>query len=152
MKSRIAAVCVVMVSALNLTGCGTVDNMCFPNSQNGQVPMHVYGGVEADVKFLTADDRSANVNKDALGPLKLIYMADLPVSLAADTATLPVTLPVAFYEALAHRTPSSPQPPAQNGMWPGMSDQKPQLLQTQQPTTNGPANPVPASTSPPATQ
>jgi uncharacterized protein YceK len=113
MKATITAVCVVVASALTLAGCGTVDNMCFENPQTNQVPMHVYGGIEADVKFLT-EDEGGRANQ-ATDPLKIVYLADLPLSLVADTITLPVTLPMAYVEKESHRSNPFPKVPPQTG-------------------------------------
>jgi uncharacterized protein YceK len=137
MKARIAAVCVVVGSALTLAGCGTVDNLCFENPQTNQVPMHVYGGVEADVKVLTEDDGGrANPAAD---PLKIVYLADLPLSLVADTVTLPVTLPMAYAEKQSHRSNPFPKVPPQTG-GPGTTNPPPPPP-AQEPSGNGSDNP-----------
>jgi uncharacterized protein YceK len=114
MKATIAAVGVAVASALTLAGCGTVDNMCFENELTHQVPMHVYGGVEADVKYLTEDDPNSRA-KPAVDPFKVIYVADLPLSIIADTVTLPVTLPMAYVEHESHHSNPFPKVPPQTG-------------------------------------
>jgi uncharacterized protein YceK len=89
MKARIAAMCVVAAVALNLAGCGTVDNLCLPSPETGKVPLHVYGGVEADVDFLNEDHPKSEVVKAVFTPLTVI---DLPLSFVGDTLSLPITL------------------------------------------------------------
>ncbi len=112
MKRIIAVVCAAVASALSAAGCGTVDNMCFENPRTNQVPMHVYGGLEADVRYLSEDDSHG---KGGVDPLKVVYLADLPLSLVADTATLPVTLPMACVDRLSHRSNPLPKVPPQTG-------------------------------------
>jgi uncharacterized protein YceK len=99
MKARIAAICVVTGVALSLAGCGTVDNLCLPNPETGKVPLHVYGGVEADVDFLNEDHPKSEAIKAVFGPLTVI---DLPLSFLSDTVTLPITLGATWWTAGRH--------------------------------------------------
>jgi uncharacterized protein YceK len=114
MKTRIAVVCVVVASALTLAGCGTVDNICLENEQTGQVPMHIYGGVEADIRFLAEDPPGPRAAKPAVDPFKVVYLAaDLPLSFVADTVTLPITVPMTYVDRLSHRSNPYPNAPTQ---------------------------------------
>jgi uncharacterized protein YceK len=99
MKARIAASCAVVGVALSLAGCGTVDNLCLPNPEAGKVPLHVYGGVEADVDFLNEDHPKSEAVKAVFGPLTVI---DLPLSFIGDTITLPITLGAMWWTTMRH--------------------------------------------------
>jgi uncharacterized protein YceK len=113
MKARNVVVYVVVASALTLAGCGTVDNICLENEQTGQVPMHIYGGIESDIRFL-AEDPPGPRAKPVVDPFKVVYLvADLPLSFVADTITLPITLPMAYVEHQSHRSNPFPQAPTQ---------------------------------------
>jgi uncharacterized protein YceK len=136
-RSHSAAVCVVLVSALTLAGCGTVDNMCLENAQTGQIPMHVYGGLESDFRFLGEDDTGPRGAQDAVDVFKVIYLADLPLSLVADTVTLPLTLPAAFFDRMGHKSNPFPKVPAQTG-GPNVANGPPPAAD---PVSNGAANP-----------
>lgn len=113
MKRLIAAVCAAVASALTAAGCGTMDNLCFESPQTKQVPMHVYGGLEADIRYLTEDD--PHTKSSGVDPLKVVYVADLPLSFIADTVTLPVTIPMAYADHQGHRSNPFPKVPPQTG-------------------------------------
>jgi uncharacterized protein YceK len=102
MKARIAAVCVIVALALSLTGCGTVDNLCLPNPESGKIPLHVYGGVEADMDFLTEEHPRSETVKAVFTPLTIL---DLPLSFVGDTVTLPVTLGASMWPTKGQQQP-----------------------------------------------
>lgn len=128
MNARIVAVGVVAASVLTLAGCGTIANICLEDEQTHQVPMHVYGGLEADLRFMEEDDPSSRGKQPSVDPFKIVYLTtDLPLSFVADTVTLPLTLPMAYLEKESHRTNPFPRAP-----------------------TSGPTSPPPAPSTPPA--
>ncbi len=82
----IAAATLVLIGVS--TGCGTVGSMRHRNLFD----LEVYSGVRTDVHVI------ANPGcKSAVTPL---FIADLPLSLTADTVLLPVTVPGAIIEAV----------------------------------------------------
>jgi uncharacterized protein YceK len=143
MNAKIVAVCVVAAGALNLAGCGTIANICLENEQTGKVPMHVYGGLEADFRFMEEDDPSSH-GKPSVDPFKVVYLTtDLPLSFVADTVTLPLTLPMAYLEKgsqtsypFPKATPGGPTPQPATASAPA-----PQSPAAQEPANNAGGNP-----------
>ena len=95
--------------AFTLTGCGTVLNMGVPTTPlaSGEDRFRIYGGVANDVvlmKLAAADDwKSPNLAAAAVA-------LDMPLSVIADTLTLPLTLSIAVGRALENRHKQTPKP------------------------------------------
>ena len=71
-----------------VAGCGTVAN--FKDDPK------IYGGVQFDADMVHAVKSDEKMVKS----LSAIYALDMPLSLVADTLTLPVVVPVAFYNSI----------------------------------------------------
>ena len=85
----------IAVTALLLSGCGTVANLALFNQKEGG--KRVYGGVRADWEGVTgtlpSTPTSAPDGEDRF--YQVLLAMDLPVSAFWDTLTLPVTIPYA---------------------------------------------------------
>jgi hypothetical protein len=89
----------VVPVAFSLAGCGTICNLAWihagPDGTLLTGPPEVYGGVANDAALpahLSGKDYSGQGRNAALGCLCLL--AEFPLSLCADTLTLPITLTV----------------------------------------------------------
>jgi uncharacterized protein YceK len=116
MKARIMAACAVLAGMVNLTGCGTMVNMCLPKGENKTPPMQVYGGVQADHNFFAPSDLEVVLETHGNSSMKFMrnvltpfVMLDVPLSFVGDTVTLPVTFSVGLYEGLTHLDDPPPE-------------------------------------------
>jgi uncharacterized protein YceK len=90
---------IALLAAMSLTGCGTVFNFGAGTCPISEYPS-VYGGVGIDVGTFAVQDFPLGL---------LLALIDFPLSLAADTVTLPYTIPATI--AHAARPPRNSQPP-----------------------------------------
>ncbi len=112
--------------ALGLAGCGTVCNLVsWDDPKYGNVARHeVYGGVTQDAIGAVTSFREAfrpdpqatslaNAANSAgnLSMAAATVIVDLPLSLVADTLTLPVTVPEAMDRSSGAHLPRQPQQP-----------------------------------------
>jgi uncharacterized protein YceK len=90
-----------------LVGCGTAANTLWWTPMEGG--MRVYGGVRADAEVLCHRFSGESDAGNATGRCKeVVFCAiDLPLSAAADTLTLPVTVPTALARQFGKRDPAS---------------------------------------------
>jgi hypothetical protein len=82
----------------SLAGCGTVCNLaCLHARQDGTVakgPPEVYGGVDNDAELWREGLHDMNLQGPHGALFALCVLAEFPVTLCADTLTLPVTLTI----------------------------------------------------------
>ena len=83
------------------SGCGTFGNTFITCGGGAGTRPHIYGGIENDIKMLdsawfpseTEEEKTAATRQVSRGTLALagtlLIAVDLPLSLAADTVTLP---------------------------------------------------------------
>jgi len=91
------------VVALLLSGCGTMLNLTSEDTRYFETKPEVYGGVHHDVKW------AAELRGAGLVALPYVLFIDLPLSAAADTVTLPITLRYAFDKNAGHSAVVPPQ-------------------------------------------
>jgi uncharacterized protein YceK len=91
----------VLIGILSLgsLGCGTIITFAgAPSSKpDPDIRPELYGGVRVDAQVLGAGD--TRYHDTDLGIFKLCFLLDLPLSLALDTATLPITIPIVIIRA-----------------------------------------------------
>ena len=95
----------VAFAALSLAGCGTLANFGIQPCPKNPA-LEVYGGVQQDFAYM---------GPDATGRIEPGYivlgLVDLPLSLVADTATLPITAIATASEARLRRERALREPP-----------------------------------------
>jgi uncharacterized protein YceK len=93
--SRIAAGTILFC----LTGCGTLMNMPAP-CHGPETPLQLYGGVRTDLQMAKSNLESMSTASVAERNAKVrgcvLLALDVPLSMAADTAILPITLPLSL--------------------------------------------------------
>jgi uncharacterized protein YceK len=111
------AICVaLLLSTVPLAGCGTIGNLARPGPPvgGGKVP---FGGVQLDQEHI--QQASAEDSKK-----RLLWVADLPLSLIGDVVTWPYTATYTYINESAEQPalaiagppqPGAPQPPLQPG-------------------------------------
>lgn len=90
------------------SGCGTVLNF-HAGMQNGERCM-IYGGVRLDAVVIANMFSGEDVHGVGVFWLGLLYLVDLPLSLVADTITLPVTLFIEVLGSPGKREVTKPPP------------------------------------------
>lgn len=121
-----ASAVLAALGALCLGGCGTFTNLCFPEDIPPGKGCRVYGGTRLDL------EQTAELYQDrpgsSSGPVSkttqelvgtCIFAADLPLSLAADTITLPFTLGAALAPAEPTNSSQAPTTPRPTTSGPG---------------------------------
>jgi uncharacterized protein YceK len=108
-RRRMAWLVAALVCALG--GCGTIGNLSDPNQTKP------FGGVirDANASSWLMSEASEALKKPAAEKAGLVLAVpiltmDLPLSLAADTVTLPITLPMAMMRRGQPETPPAPGP------------------------------------------
>jgi uncharacterized protein YceK len=91
-----------------MAGCGTAANICWFNDDEGG--MSVYGGVRADWEAARESIAAGSDPGKSPGPVWL-QITDMPFSAVADTATLPLTVPISAWRALNPKPATRPGPP-----------------------------------------
>ena len=83
----------VALAALSLAGCGTMANFGFAPCPKGP-QYEIYGGVTRDFDL---------IENHYGGPMYFPYLVfnivDVPLSLAGDTVTLPITIPATIWRS-----------------------------------------------------
>jgi|SRR6516162_7696486 uncharacterized protein YceK len=85
--------------AFFLGGCGTIVDMA--------TEQHIYGGVQNDARMIGHPYRQNNEQEDYFFPLVLFGILDMPLSFAADTVLLPVTITIVLTRPEDPTSPSS---------------------------------------------
>lgn len=97
----------VACGGLSLSGCGTMWNFEAGADAGGlNRETRIYGGVQVDVQAVGKIAEPWNSGWGRL--IAGLFVLDVPFSLAADTLTLPVTIPMALFrsrEAPSDRNP-----------------------------------------------
>jgi uncharacterized protein YceK len=94
--ARTIAKALLLGSVLALTGCGTIGNVLGRDK--------IYGGTVADAnsvvegyKEVVHTNEGPRLNAPELSVMCVCSCVDLPLSIAADTLTLPVTVPISLW-------------------------------------------------------
>src|SRR5579862_5089835 len=89
----------IVILLLGSLGCGTIITFAgAPSSKpDPEIRPELYGGIRWDAQVL--GDGDITYHGTDLGIIKLCFLLDLPLSLALDTATLPITLPIVIVRA-----------------------------------------------------
>jgi len=85
--------------AVFLGGCGTIVDM--------STEQHIYGGVQNDARMIGHPYVQNSEQEDYFFPLVLLGILDMPLSFAADTVLLPVTITIALTHTESPASPSS---------------------------------------------
>ncbi len=85
--------------AVLLGGCGTIVDMA--------TEQRIYGGVQNDARMVGHPYRQNAEQEDYFFPLVLLGVLDMPLSFAADTVLLPVTITIALTRTESPASPSS---------------------------------------------
>jgi uncharacterized protein YceK len=86
------------------TGCGTVMNLPAP-CHGPDCPLRIYGGVRNDLEFATfkSIDSTSSSGSVATASRCALVALDLPLSFAADTISLPLTVPYSIARIVQER-------------------------------------------------
>ena len=118
---RFAILGLLLVVLLAGTGCGTLLGVVGIRD-----PGHmVFIGTMVDAGALFAGPSDLFGIGWVIWPIKLIALADLPFSIAADTALLPITIPLAIANRKRGRSKSQPPEKVPRGLIETMKDEDP---------------------------
>jgi hypothetical protein len=146
--SRTTTKLVLLLALFTATGCGTMGNLCGRD--------HIYGGTVIDAnavgtacKDVIGSDDAPHLGASRVAVMLVCGCIDLPLSVAADTVTLPITVSVTCYHWLKppQKTPAGATPTAPSTA-PPTDTAPPPTTEPAPPPTRQPA-PAPA-TEPPA--
>jgi len=105
----------VATTALSLGGCGTISNFVPKDPPNQSKSYRIYGGVRREVEILGEGNGHP---ENYMEVLKFFIVLDFPLSLALDTATLPIMLVAQIFKSdeppgprRARELPSPTTPP-----------------------------------------
>ena len=99
--TRVWSTALAAAATALLGGCGTVANITLSGPPSTGGSMKVYGGVRRDMDIVrdcttNPDHPKDNAKAICFATAVTVAALDLPLSVVADTITLPITIPVAL--------------------------------------------------------
>jgi uncharacterized protein YceK len=120
---RLAGAALVAVAVCFAPGCGTLINLCPCDDPSGfPHPASIYGGTRCDLKFAqvfttqAAEERPPGWRVSWATGVCMVAI-DLPLSIAADTVLLPITIPCELARLSTNSATDLYEPTDQTSEW-----------------------------------